>query len=90
MRKLSFRTVKGLDHYHTCVHSKSLQLCSALCDPMDHRNHQVPLSMGFSRQEYWSGLPCPYPGDLPDLRIKPRSPELQADSLPFEPPVGKF
>ena len=45
--------------------------------------HQDPLSMGFSRQEYWSGLPCPSPGDLPDLGIKPGSPALQADSLPL-------
>jgi len=37
--------------------------------------------MGFSRQEYWSGLPCPLPGDLPNPGIKPRSPALQADSL---------
>ena len=41
---------------------------------------------GFSRQEYWSGLPCPPPGALPNLRIKPRSPALQVDSLPTEPP----
>ena len=47
---------------------------------------QAPLSMGFSRQEYWSGLPCPPPGDLPDPEIKPRSPALQAHSLPAEPP----
>ena len=40
----------------------------------------------FSRQEYWSGLPCPPPGDLPNPGIEPRSPELQADSLPSEPP----
>ena len=46
---------------------------------------QVPLFMGFSRQEYWSGLPCPPPGDLPNPGIKPRSPALQADSLPAEP-----
>ena len=49
---------------------------------------QVPLSMGFSRQEYWSGLPCPPPGDLPDPEIKPSStvtPSLQADSLPLGP-----
>ena len=39
----------------------------------------------FSRQEYWSGLPCPLPGDLPNPRIEPRSPTLQADSLPAEP-----
>ena len=48
--------------------------------------HQAPLSMGFSRQEYWSGLLCPPPGDLPNPGIKPRSPALQADSLPSEPP----
>ena len=42
--------------------------------------------MGFSRQEYWSGLPFPSPGDLPDPEIEPGSPALQADSLPFEPP----
>ena len=49
---------------------------------------QAPLSMGFSRQEYGSGLPCPSPGDLPDPGIEPRSPALQADSLPSEPPRG--
>ena len=43
--------------------------------------HQAPLSMRFSRQEHWSGLPFPSPGDLPDQRIKPMSPALQADSL---------
>ena len=48
--------------------------------------YQVPQSMGFSRQEYWSGLPFPSPGDLPDPGIEPRSPALQADALPFEPP----
>ena len=42
---------------------------------------QAPLFMGFSRQEYWSGLPFPSPGDLPDPAIKPGSPALQADSL---------
>ena len=45
---------------------------------------QAPLSMGFSRQEYWSGLPFPAPGDLSDPGINPRSPALQADSLPLE------
>ena len=45
--------------------------------------HQPPLSLRFSRQEYWSGLLCPPPGDLPDPGIKPRSPALQADSLPL-------
>ena len=46
--------------------------------------HRAPLSMGFSRQEYWSGLACPSPGDLPDPGIKPGSPARQADSLPSE------
>ena len=48
--------------------------------------YQAPLSMGFSRQEYWSGLPCPSPGHLPDSGIEPVSPvapALQADSLPL-------
>ena len=48
--------------------------------------YQAPLFMGFSRQEYWSGLPFPSPGDLPDPGIKPRSPAMQADALPSEPP----
>ena len=47
--------------------------------------HQASLSMGFSRQEYWSGLPFPSPGDLPDPETKPRSPALQADTLTSEP-----
>ena len=47
---------------------------------------QAPLSVGFSRQEHWSGLPCPPPGDLPHPGIEPGSPALQADSLPSEPP----
>ena len=47
---------------------------------------QAPLAMGFSRQECWSGLPCPPPGDLSNPEIKPRSPALQVDSLPSEPP----
>ena len=51
--------------------------------------YQALLSMGFSRQEYWSGLPFPSPGDLPDPAIEPRSPALQADSLPCKPP-GKL
>ena len=55
--------------------------------------HQAPLSMGFPRQEYWSGLPCPALGDLPIPGIKPASSAssaLQADSLPTEPPGKPF
>ena len=55
------------------------------CDPMNYITCQAPLSMGFSRHEYWSGLPFPSPGDLPDPGIEPGSPALQADSLPTEP-----
>ena len=49
--------------------------------------YQAPLSMEFSRQEYWSGLPFPSPGDLPDPGTETRSPALQADTLPSEPPL---
>ena len=52
--------------------------------------HQAPPSMGFSRQEYWSGLPFPSPGDLRDPGIQPRSPTLQADTLTSEPPGEPF
>ena len=48
--------------------------------------HQAPLSMGFSRPEYWNGLPFPSPGDLPDPGIEPRSPTLQANTLTSESP----
>ena len=48
--------------------------------------YQAPPSMGFSRQEYWSGLPFPSPGDLPDPGIKPGSPAFQTDALTSEPP----
>ena len=51
--------------------------------------YQAPLSMGFPRQEYWSGLPFPSPGDLPNPGIEPRSPALEADTLTSEPP-GKI
>ena len=62
------------------------QLCLTLCNPMDCS----PLgSMEFSRQEHWSGLPFPSPGDFPDPGTEPRSPALQVDSLPSEPP-GKL
>ena len=52
--------------------------------------HQAPPSMEFSRQEYWSGLPFPSPGDLPDLGIEPQSSALQADALQSEPPYLKL
>ena len=64
------------------------QSCPAFATPWTVA-HQAPLSMEFSRQEYWNGLSFPFPGDLPDPGIKYRSPTLQADSLPSEPPIFK-
>ena len=60
------------------------QSCPTLCNLWTVA-HQAPLSMGLSRQEYWSRLPFPSPGDLPDSGIEPRSPTLQADALTSEP-----
>ena len=60
------------------------QSCPTLCDPVDYIAHRAPLSMGFTRPEFWSGLPLPTPGDLLDPGIKPRSLALQSDSLPSE------
>ena len=70
------------------MHAKLNQLVLTLCNSMDC-THQAPLSMGFCRQECWSGLPCPTPGDLPNLGNEPMSPEsptLQVDSFPTESP----
>ena len=65
--------------------SEVAQLCPTLCDLWTVA-HKAPPSMGFSRQEYWSGLPFPSPGDLPDPGVEPRSPTLQADALTSAPP----
>ena len=66
---------------YCCLVGKS---CLSLATPWTAAR-QAPLSMGFSRQEYWSSLPFPSSGDLPDPGIEPRSPVLQVDSLPAEP-----
>ena len=71
-----------LSNYCVCL---SLSLVQLLVTPWN-ASRQAPLSMGFSRQEYWSVLPFPSPGDLPDPGIEPQSPELQANSLLSEPP----
>ena len=63
---------------HACVLSRFSRV--QLCKTQWTVAHQAPLSMGFSRQEYWSGLPCPPPGDLSDPGIEPSSLALQADS----------
>ena len=69
-------------------HTKLLFSCSVKSDSQTSWTvvSQAPLSMEFSRQGYWSGLPFPSPGDLPDPGIEPGSPALQADSLLSEPP----
>ena len=64
------------------------QSCLSRCGPVDY-SRPAPLSVGFSRQEHWRGLPFPSPGDLPYPGIKPGSPAVQADALPSEPPEGK-
>ena len=69
---------------HWCVFS-CLVLSDSLVTPWTVAL-QAPLSVGFSRQEYWSGLPFPSPGDLLNPGIEPASPTLQADALPTEPP----
>ena len=66
---------------------KVAQLCLNLCNPRDC-SPPVPLSMEFCRQEYWRGLPFPSSGDPPHRGVKPGSPRLQADSLPYMP-AGK-
>ena len=65
-----------------CVISKS---CLTLATPLTIA-HQVPLPMGFPRQEYWSGLPFPSPGDIPDPEIEPKSPALACKFFTTEPP----
>ena len=62
------------------------KVCPALCDPMDYVVHQTSLSMGFPRQEYWSGLPFPSPEDLPNPGIKLKSPALADRFFNAEPP----
>ena len=79
--------------HSACLRAQPLQSCPTLCDPMDSRV-TVPLSMGFSRQEYWSGLPCPL---LQGIFLNQRSNHnlscllhRQVDSLPLEPPGKPF
>ena len=80
---------KRLHQLIFCGCAKSLQLCPTVGDPMDCSPPGSSIQ-GFSRQEYWSGLPFPSPGDLPDPGIEPRSPTLQADSLTSAPPGKLF
>ena len=76
------------DIFHPPVFVLSCSSCVQLFGTLWIVAHQAALFMGFSRQEYWSGLPFPSPGDLPNPGIEPGSPALQADALPSEP-LGK-
>ena len=93
--KWSLQNLTGLMYKPTCYLEPSefmfvvlgVQSCLTLCDPMNC-THRASWSMGFLRQKYWSGLPFPSPGDLPEPGIQPTSlvsPALQLDSLPAEP-----
>ena len=71
------------------VHAKILQLHLILCNPLDYTACQPPLSVGFSRQRYWGGLPCPPPGDLPESGIEYMSllsPAMAGSFLLLAPP----
>ena len=76
---------KDFDKEYLKVQVKSLSRVRLSVTPWTAA-HQAPPSMGFSRQEYWSGLPFPSPGNLPDPGIEPRSPTLQTGALTSEPP----
>ena len=84
-RSLAGYCLRVRHNWATNTFTFTAQSCPTLCDPMDCSPAlQTPLSMKFSRQEYWSGLPCPSSGDLPDQGIEPASPRssaLQVDSL---------
>ena len=78
------RRSKGVCHHRDSGGGLVAKSCPTLVTPWTIAC-QAPLPMGFSRQEYWSGLPFPSPGDLPNPGIEAGSPALQADSLPIEP-----
>ena len=83
MTHLKAYLIRRVLHESTLV---KVELLSGLFATPWTVTYQASQFMGFSRQEYWSGLPFPSPGDLPDPRIEPRSPTLQADTLPSKPP----
>ena len=87
---LTFLTSTYHEHISMCINTCTVVLsCSVMSNSLQPHGPwptRLLCPWGFSRQEYWSGLPCPPPGDLPKSRIERRSPTLQADSLPSEPP----
>ena len=82
---LTFNNLTGIKDWYN-VKVKLLSHVQLFATTWTNVAHKAPLSMGFSRQEYWNGLPFPSPGDLPDPGIKPGSPALQPDALTSEPP----
>ena len=78
----------GSFKYYEIIDTVKSEKCQLLCvsDSLQPHAYHTSLSLGFSRQEYWSGLLFPSLGDLPNPGIKPRSPALQADTLTSEPP----
>ena len=86
-RTVLLRTADVAELWSICVTALGLGRLRLLAIPGTVAR-QAPLSMGSSRQEYGSGLPCPPPGDLPNLEIEPWCPALQVDCLPSEP-LGK-
>ena len=84
--RCSFHFLKLSNSSGVKVKVKSLSHVQLIATPWNV-TYQAPPSMGFSRQEYWSGLPFPSPGELPYPGIKPGSPTLQADALLSEPKI---
>ena len=76
----------GIDIHTLCCAVLNFSVVSDCLQNHGPQHARLLCPWGFSRQEYWSGLPCPPPGDLLNPGIEPRSPALQADSLPSEPP----
>ena len=88
---LQYSTIQPIVLAEDCVLCSVAQSCLTLCDPK-YCTRQTPLSMGFSRQESWSGLPCPPPGDLPNPGTEPMSPSSSALAVGFltSKPPGKL
>ena len=88
LRRVGHDRARAHTHTHTHTHTQRHIVLSrsVVSDSLPTRWTIALCPWRFSRQEYWSGLPCPLPGDLPNLEIEPKSPSLQADSLRSEQP----
>ena len=86
MEHKTFLCTDPIPYDTMCVLWAKLLLSGPTLQSYEPQSPRLLCSWGFSRQEYWSGLPCPPPVDLPNPGIEPRSPSLQADSLPSKPP----